>query len=162
MVAEHNCPQCGSNTYRVPFGDFYSDLEQLRVMDARYGGLVLGRDDDEDDIPMYVCRDGGIYHLVGLMQGGEYLMSRAATHRYGSTLQALNAEKGKVGSHAVSLTAMSSVINTNFMPKFGGLWIQEPQFIVNRYATMKHFEALERMNCEANREYAVKQLSEDG
>ena len=160
----NHCPTCGTNTYRLPFGEFFGSLEQLRIMDARYGGLVLGRDDAEDDIPMYVCRDGGVYHLVGMMQGGEYIMSRAATEKYGRRLEELNSDKGNVGDRSFSLTSSSSVINTNFMPRFGGLWILEPQFVINRYATMKHFQELERMNHDANLEHAVRayEQQEDG
>ncbi|WP_312806642.1 zinc ribbon domain-containing protein [Agrobacterium cavarae] len=154
------CPKCGANTYRLPFGAFFGSLEQFRIMDARYGGLILGRNDAEDDIPMYVCREGGVYHLVGMMQGGEYIMSRAASVKFGPRLEEMNSERGNVGEISFPLTSVSSVINTNFMPRFGGLWILSNQFVINRYATMKYFSELERMNYEANSEHAA--LAEEG
>jgi hypothetical protein len=148
------CPDCGANTYRLTFDGFYADFERLKMMDGRYGGLVLGRDGPDDDIPMYICRNGSVYTLVGLMQGGEYLMSRAATNRHLETLKKLNAEKGEGADFEFSFKSSSSVINTNFMPPCGGLWVTEAQYVINRYATKIHFETLEKLNNEANFEAA--------
>ncbi|NSX90363.1 hypothetical protein [Agrobacterium tumefaciens] len=157
-----SCPDCQNSTYRMTFGEFYGDYERFRMMDARYGGLVLGRSDKEDDIPMYICRHGGVYTLVGMMQGGEYIMSRAATSKHGAILEQFNSEQGEVGEINFPLTSKSSVINTNFMPPLGGIWITEGQFIVNRYATKIHFDKLEVMNAEANLELAALMSEEDG
>jgi hypothetical protein len=152
----NQCPHCGANTYRLTFGAFYADFERFKMMDARYGGLVLGRSDPSDDIPMYICRDGGVYHLVGFMQGGEYIMSRAATMKHRPSLEEINSEKGEIGDIDFPLTSTSSVINTNFMPPYGGLWITETQFVINRYATMKHFTKLDQMNADANYELSER------
>lgn len=155
-----SCPDCGANTYRLTLATFYADFERFKMMDARYGGLVIGRAGPEDDIPMFICREGGIYTLVGLMQGGEYIMSRAATWKYRERLSSINSEKGDAGVVRFDLTPASSVINTNFMPPYAGLWITEGQFIVNRYATMIHFDELERLNAEANYEFAKSLVDE--
>lgn len=106
---------------------------------------------------MYFCRDGGIYTLAGLMQGGEYILSRHATVMHGDRLVEINSEKGVVQDIEYPLTPRSSVINTSFMPLYGGLWITRPQFIVNRYATSVHFAELEDLNFQANVAYVEQE-----
>ncbi|AWM24993.1 hypothetical protein AOX55_00001736 [Sinorhizobium fredii CCBAU 25509] len=132
------------------FDTFFADLDHMRMMDARHGGLVLGRGGPEDDIPMYLYAGKGFFELAGLMQGGEYLLSRAASISHGALLEEINSEKGEAKDESHAFSAFSSVINTNFMPEFGGLWIRRQQFIVNRFATQKHFATLEKINAEAN------------
>lgn len=153
-LSQLSCPRCGANTYRLSFDAFYSELENYHIMDARYGGYVLGRNDAEDDIPMYTFAGYGLYSFRGAMQGGEYILSKAATLKHMARLEEINSDKGdaKLPFYPEN-TEYSSVINTNFMPKFGGLWI-DSQFIINRFATQKHFIELEKLNWEANHEFA--------
>jgi hypothetical protein len=47
-----------------------------------------------------------------------------------------------------------AVIDTNFLPEHGGIWIMSGQFIVSRFATRKHIELLDRLNAEANEIFA--------
>jgi hypothetical protein len=154
-LSELSCPRCGANTYRLSFDTFYSELENFHIMDARYGGYVLGRNDAEDDIPMYTFAGNGLYSFRGLMQGGEYILSKAATLKYRDRLEEINSDKGSANLpfHPEN-SEYSSVINTNFMPKFGGIWISHSQFIINRFATQKYFKELEKLNWEANQEFA--------
>lgn len=147
------CPFCQANAHRMTFGDFFYALEHGRMMDARLGGLVIGRPGPEDDIPMYKHVGGAVFALSGLMQGGEYILSQAATKRYADELATLNAETGDASGIAINVSPRTSVINTNLMPEWGGLWTGH-QFIVNRYATARHFDTLERMNAEANEYFA--------
>ncbi|MFI3904334.1 hypothetical protein [Ochrobactrum sp. S1502_03] len=150
-----SCTNCGANTYRRTFPDFISALEHFHLQDARYGGLVLGRTGPEDDIPMYTYAGKGIYALAGLMQGGEYILSQAATLKYMERLHEINSEKGE---HLIPFypmnTEYSSIINTNFMPYMGGLWISGRQFVINRVATQRHYAELEHLNWEANQDLA--------
>ncbi|WP_144441540.1 hypothetical protein [Bradyrhizobium sp. CCGE-LA001] len=114
-------------------------------MDARYGGLVLGRDGPEDDIPLLQHQGAGVFVLIGAMQGGEYILSEEATKRHEAWLGEINAEKGSPPN--ISSTPHSTVIDTNLMPPGGALWVAYGgQFIVNRFATAKYFHELERMN----------------
>ncbi|MCA1438519.1 MULTISPECIES: hypothetical protein [unclassified Bradyrhizobium] len=64
-------------------------------MDARFGGLVLGRDGPEDDIPLLQHQGAGVFALIGVMQGGEYILSEEATKRHWTRLQEINAEKDR-------------------------------------------------------------------
>ncbi|WP_141343363.1 hypothetical protein [Bradyrhizobium sp. USDA 3458] len=114
-------------------------------MDARFGGLVLGRDGPEDDIPLYQHQGGGIFAVVGLMQGGEYILCAEAVKFHRSRLVEIKSEKG--APLDLSYSPRSNVIDTNLMPPHGGLWVAyEDQFIVNRFATAKYFDELERIN----------------
>lgn len=87
-------------------------------------------------------------------------MSRAASTKHGSRLVDINSINGEATGIQFPLSSMSSVINTNFMPPYGGIWITEGQFIVNRYATKIHFEELEQLNSEANLELASQLFNE--
>ncbi|MBT2303815.1 zinc ribbon domain-containing protein [Variovorax paradoxus] len=147
-----NCPSCSAQApHRLTFSEFFTDLEQFRIMDARHGGLVLGRDGPDDDIPMYRHAGDGIFEVAGVMQGGEFIVSKAATEKHRAELELLNSEKGGPPYEMTyALSLHSSVINTNFLPQFGGLWISWGQFIINRFATAKHLATLERMNAEGN------------
>lgn len=149
----HICPSCGANIFRMPFGKFFSDLERGLIMDARYGGLILGRQTPDDDIPMYAPIGGGLFQLQGLMQGGEYILSRAASVMHRKKLEEINSEKGADDLSQIQHYCRS-VIDTNSMPQHGGLWIVRGQFIVNRFATRKYIADLDRFNSEANTKIA--------
>ncbi|WP_192362811.1 hypothetical protein [Mesorhizobium mediterraneum] len=124
----------------------------MRIADARYGGLVVGREEPVDDIPMYLHVGGGIFELAGLMHGGEFIVSNQATAKHSKTLEEINSEKGSAGDIPLCYSIRSSVINTNFLPPGGGIWITHGQFIVNAFATAKHLDTLERLNADANPE----------
>lgn len=128
-------------------------LDAGEVIPAYCGGLIVGREGPEDDIPLWVHAGQGVMHVVALMQGDEYLMSPEATAAHMDRLVELNAEKGPyVPLRRVPLTRSSSVINTNFHSPTAGLWLRPGQFIVNRFATRKHYLELERLNSPAGRQ----------
>jgi hypothetical protein len=115
-------------------------------MDARFGGLVLGREGPEDDIPLLQHRGSGVFAVVGEMQGGEYILSAEATKLYMSRITEINSENG-VPPPSLQCSSQSTVIDTNLMPPHGGLWVAYGgQFIVNRFATAKYFDELEKLN----------------
>ncbi len=127
------------------------------MLDARLGGLVLGRPGPDDDIPMYRHVGKGIFEVVGLMQGGEFIVSKVATEKHREWLEEINLEKEE---NAASLTLVhspvTSVINTNLLPQWGGLWISH-QFVVNRIATAKWLDELQWRNATANVDNVVEQ-----
>lgn len=147
-IEVHKCPSCGEHNYRLPFDVFFSHLDQMNILDARHGGLVLGRTGAEDDIPMFYYDGGGIFKIGGLMQGGEYILSQAATAMHGDELERINAEIGTPDELSLQIGSFTSVINTNLLPPSGGLWIRRRQFIVNRYATAKYLDLIESMNAD--------------
>lgn len=153
------CPGCATDApHRVTFEEFFIELEQGRMLDARHGGLVIGRDGPDDDIPMYRHFGKGIFEVVGLMQGGEFIVSKRATDKHREWLEEINQEKG-VPPAALALThsPVSSVINTNLLPEWGGLWISH-QFVVNRFATAKWLDELQWRNATSNIDNVVGQF----
>lgn len=153
------CPGCQTAApHRLTFEDFFIELEQGRMLDARQGGLVVGRSGPDDDIPMYRHFGKGIFEVVGLMQGGEYIVSKIATEKHRDWLEEINQEKGEcTGALALKASPVISVINTNLLPSWGGLWISY-QFVVNRFATAKWLDELEWRNARANTDNVVGQF----
>jgi hypothetical protein len=154
-MTEHLCGSCGANAFRVPFDQFFALLERLEIMDARFGGLVIGRNDAADDIPMFRSQGNYIFAVAGLMQGGEYILSQAATLKHFDELVEINSEFESIKS-LESIPAARSVIDTRFMPKLGGLWLSKHQFVINRFATRKYITRLDEMNSAANRAHAAE------
>jgi hypothetical protein len=147
------CPSCGKELYpRLTAATLYQRLFDGDVIDARRGGLVLGRDTPEDDIPMIVPVNTGVYQIIGLMQGGEYILNAEVSTRRRERLEEIAAEsKGDyepLGS--IELTKVTRIINTNHQP--GGeviLLIDRGQFIVSRAGAAKFYRELEELNNSA-------------
>lgn len=150
-VGTHPCPNCGEMSVCLAFTDFFLMLERGEIANACMGGLVVGRDDDKDDIPMFRYMDNGLFKFVGLMQGGEFLMSTRASTKNLARLEEINAEQGAWSPMGqMALTSASAIINTNLISPTVCLWIQPGQFIVNRFATTRYLSELERMNMESD------------
>lgn len=147
------CPECGFINIRLNAYSFFEGIEQKSIIDARYGGYIIGRVGKEDDIPMFNNIGDGIFHCCGLMQGGEYLLSAHATSKHMDRLHAINSQKGKVETFFPEVTAYSSIINANFIPKNGGLWINRGQYVINRYATKNYYKEIEKLNALSFREH---------
>lgn len=144
-----SCPACGTESHAIPFGDFFAMLERGEVIQARAGGLVIGRTCEEDDIPMFRYAGGGHFQLLGLMQGGEFLMAAEATARHYDRLREINSEIGEwLPATNIPLSAATTVINTNHVNPSAYLWIQTGQFVINRHATAKHLVELEQLNAQ--------------
>lgn len=154
------CPGCSTPApHRLTFETFFNELEQGRMLDARQGGLVVGRTGPEDDIPMYRHFDKGIFEVVGLMQGGEFIASKLCTEKHRDRLEEINREKGECPTTIpIQHSPFASIINTNLLPQWGGLWISY-QFVVNRFATAKWLEELLWRNAMANADNVAGQIS---
>lgn len=146
-VGDHVCESCGTSNTSVVFSEFFAGIESGKVLNAKNGGLIIGREGPIDDIPMYMFVDNGIFQCVGYMQGGEYLLSAAATEMHMGRLKELNAETGESFPLVmVPVTDKTSIINVNGHAPTAALWIANGQFAVNRFATARHLEELELMN----------------
>lgn len=154
------CPACSADApHRLTFEEFFVELEQGRMLDARLGGLVIGRSGPDDDIPMYRHFGKGIFEVVGLMQGGEFIVSKRATDKHRDWLEAINQEKGELpAALMLEHSPVTSVINTNLLPEWGGLWISY-QFVVNRFATAKWLDELQWRNATSNIDNVVGQFA---
>ncbi|MFQ6186327.1 hypothetical protein ACLMJV_31045 [Sinorhizobium meliloti] len=160
LLSSETCPGCSSAApHRLTFEEFFIELEQGRMLDARQGGLVVGRSGPEDDIPMYRHFGRGIFEVVGLMQGGEFIVSKLATEKHRDWLEEINQETGEWPADlSLEPSPVASIINTNLLPEWGGLWISY-QFVVNRFATAKWLDELLWRNATANDNNVVGQFS---
>lgn len=149
------CASCGKLTFFINLGEFIERQAGRQFMDARYGGYVLGRNGPEDDILMFQFWNGNLLYLAGMMQGQEYILSPEATEKHRAMLEEINSEKGNPSELENGLVHKpGNVLDTNLcsplegISEFGGLLIAPGQFIINRYATKKHFELLQHLNSD--------------
>jgi len=92
-LSSATCPGCATQApHLLTFEEFFIELEQGRMLDARPGGLVIGRSGLDDDIPMYRHFGKGI-EVVGLMQGGEFIVSNMQPSAWH---EEINQENGRV------------------------------------------------------------------
>jgi hypothetical protein len=144
------CSSCGSDeNRRFTFTDVYEALLSGDIVDARAGGLVLGRENNIDDIPMIVPIGIGIFQLVGIMQGGEFILNKEISTKYHEKITEINSYKNNSYTplSSIEITVRASrIINTNFRNKDIVLLADSGQFIVNPAATAKYYYELEKLN----------------
>ncbi len=101
---------------------------------------------------MFQSEGNGVYSLVGFMHGGEYILSGAATKLYFDRLEQINSEKGPngYGEFQFEMSKSTTVINVDVVADILGLWVDiDGQFIINSFATTKHFAEIEEINRKA-------------
>jgi hypothetical protein len=115
------------------------------IVDGRGGGLVQGRLHSEGNIVM-ISPTGplGCYELVGHMEGGEYLMSMAATELHRDRLTAINADKSPCDVE-IPDPPPGRTLFTHAEPH-DKLLVISRQFIINRVSTRRCFAELVALN----------------
>lgn len=115
------------------------------IIDARNGGLVRGRLHEEGHIVMIQPSSPlGTYEFVGVMEGGEYLMSVSATKLHCARLEEINADNGPCDT-ALPDAILGRVVDARAEPH-DKLLIISHQFIVNRRSTRRHLSELIMLN----------------
>lgn len=149
-LAKSVCPYCKAALLpRCNAGEMYRLFLEGHIIDARAGGFVIGRNHNEDDIPMISVVAHGIFQLSGVMQGGEYVVNRHATIRHMDRLKEINSHKGSecVPMQSIDLSDKSRVFNANGIRGRLALLIDSGSFIINRAATTKYYRELVELNC---------------
>lgn len=121
--------------------------------DGSVGGYVIGNSHDEGGIKV-VRETGtkGIYELILEMEGDEYIMNAMATIKYKDRLDKINAFKKTVPS--IEYNQLNDLSNVIAVKNMGMIVVSKwDQYIINKYATAKYIEELDRMNKEALDEY---------
>ena len=136
---------------RFTTGDLLISFTSGGIIDARSGGLVLGRPGPEDDIPMFRAIIPGVLELCGLMHGAEFIVNNMAAAKHVDRLLEINSYRPEdyTPLASIPLTLTTRVFNTNRTtgPDSNlALLIQTNQFIVNRRATVKYYSELEELN----------------
>ncbi len=143
-----SCSSCGNPQVRYTAIEIYHKFYEGHIIDARAGGLVLGRHHSEDDIPMLYSSAIGVFDLSKYMQGGEYILNTEASVKHKEKLEEINsymtAEYSPIKSLEVS--DKTRIFNTNGIKGELIIIVDSGQFVVNRAATKKHFTELEKLN----------------
>lgn len=115
------------------------------ILDGRGGGLVQGRLHSEGNIIMISPSSPlGSYEFVGHMEGGEYLLSVAATELHWERLTAINADKTPCNVELPN-PPPGRTLFTHAEPH-DKLLVIGRQFIVNRVSTRRCFAELVALN----------------
>lgn len=114
------------------------------IVDGRDGGLIIGRRHQEGHITMIQATNAGEFQHIGFVEGGEYIMSPAATKAHFARLEEINSDKSPCAEE-ICVSVDSQIINTRAEPHDKFLVIQQ-QFIININATKRHFRELEELN----------------
>lgn len=147
------CRYCGGFNLFMGIGEFRARYADKQFMDIRSGGYIIGRETAEDDIPLFQFWGENALNCMGLMQGQEYVLSSEATVKHRNLLEEINSEQGDINSlPEVTPKLSGNVIDVRLcnslhgISEYGGVLISPGQFVINRFATKKHFATLERIN----------------
>lgn len=130
--------------------DFLQAFVNGWVVDGRAGGLIEGRLHEEGHIVMLQpsIETLGEFELLGLIEGGEYVMSPKASSAYMQRINDINSDTSPCSPSPNRRP--SRIIHARAEPHDKFLIIQKGQWIVNIQATNRHFEELDQMNNEFN------------
>jgi len=119
------------------------------LIDARAGGLVIGKSHEEGHIYMVQRDEDDDFIFVGVMEGGEYLLCHEASDIALERLEIINQDTGPVTEFVVPdiYHRATRVINTSATPDDKIMLIDaRGQFIINAVSTRKHFKELQVLN----------------
>jgi len=120
------------------------------LIDARAGGLVIGKSHEEGHIYM-VQRDEDDFIFINVMEGGEYILCHEAYCAKEKRLEFINRDTLPVTEPVIPdiYHRATRVINTSATPDDKILLIDErEQFIVNAVSTRRYFNELQAINDE--------------
>jgi hypothetical protein len=121
------------------------------VIDTRAGGLVIGRSHDQGNIYMFRF----IYNVTsfkisfaGNIEGGEYIVNYSSyLHSKKRFDEINNFYEPTTNISDIKLTEKSRFFNTHATPSDKLLLIENNHiFVINKFATAKHFEEIEHLN----------------
>jgi hypothetical protein len=114
---------------------------------GRGGGLIVGRTHEQGHIIMMSPTDSlGELTVVGLVSGGEYILSSEATEQHRARLEEINADTSPCDQEIV-VTSETRILNTRGEPHDKILVIHR-QFIINAQATKRNFAELDALNSQ--------------
>jgi hypothetical protein len=120
------------------------------VIDARTGGYVIGRSHEEGGIKCVVEIEEG-FQVVAEIEGSEFVINAHAATLYKEDIDVLNSDFDTSVNleDPIQISKYTSVYNTSGTYE-KVLWLPLNCYIVNRYATHKYFEVLEKLNFLSN------------
>lgn len=151
-VTENICPYCGALVFqRYTAKDIYLMFYDGNIVDARGGGLVIGRDSSEDDIPLITPVSDGIFQFVGFMQGGEFIVHQQAMLKHKRRIEEINSHIGEDVTllSTIPLGKNTHIFNTHNHDEITSLLVNSGSFIINRFATALFYDELMKINKSA-------------
>lgn len=128
---------------------FKQALLSGQVIDAMFGGLIIGRSHSQGNIYL-VKYENGLYITFGNMEGGEYVLSQKTYQKYKAEIIEINNDEDTDKQFLNQIPIGCKMhIDTRRMDEDNYLWFDEHgMFIINKYSTYKHFDRLQEMNWE--------------
>jgi hypothetical protein len=137
--------------------EFIGLLIEGYAIDARLGGYVVGRSHEEGGIKCFIETDQG-FELIAEIEGGEYIINGGGASEFENELASLNALYDADSSQEIPLpiSEHTTVYNTKATQE-KLLWVSGGGFIMNKYATHKYFQIIEKINFVSNplRHYTI-------
>lgn len=121
------------------------------IIDARSGGLVLGRTHEEGGISC-IAESGGKFNVICRVEGGDFIVNGKANLKHQDRLQEIHEASKFLTTELTDyqLNDKSLIYNTfASQPKF--LWITGSEFIMNKNAASAYIEELEEINFTENK-----------
>ncbi|PAM73197.1 hypothetical protein CEK00_04940 [Stenotrophomonas maltophilia] len=129
------------------------------IVDARSGGLVRGRLHEEGHVPMLQhVGPLGTFTYMGVMEGGEYILSADATVAHFDRLTEINNDKTPCDT-PLPAAPPGRVIDASAEPH-DKILIIERQYIINRNSTRRYLDELVALN-EPHSYYRGQFFSDD-
>ncbi|MFR2354963.1 hypothetical protein [Bacteroides ovatus] len=129
------------------------EFEQLckegKVVDARRGGLVIGRSHDEGNIYMIQEYLNG-YRVINNMEGGEYVICHEAIEKHKDRIVLINSMQMDCKNVNIDVLRHTPLLITSLegsSDKFL-LFDNRRQFVVNKASTCFFLEELNKLNID--------------
>lgn len=136
--------------------DLVAYVDMYGLYDGSVGGLVKGNRHKDGGVKVIrESEEPNMYEAVLEMEDGEYLLNAMATEKHLKRLKEINEYKRV--EPEISDERISNVSNVIRLRHSMSLIILSnyPQCIINRNATAKYLEELDKMNREALEEYKL-------
>jgi hypothetical protein len=140
---------------------------QKVILKGHSGGLVVGNSHLHDGIVLIGGAYGDDQHfeVTGEMEGFEFVLCKAAYDKYADRIKKINSEMRAIMSSTDSLHDLwqdlfrrnENIVVVNAIldyPVDGfpyaskAIWLQDGQFIINKYSSLVHYEELLAINNE--------------
>ncbi|MDR1718448.1 MAG: hypothetical protein LBS20_21635 [Prevotella sp.] len=132
----------------ISFEDFENLSNQDFIVDAREGGLIIGRSHDEGNIYVIIpVKDG--YNYVHPVEGGEYIVNHISSMKHWDRIRFINSHKASDCTIHIDILRKTPLLVTQGRIADKLLLIhQEGQYVVNKRAACLFLEELNAINSD--------------
>lgn len=121
------------------------------IVDARAGGLLIGRPHETGGVLAFVEHEAGKFVITAELEGYEYIVQPAAYSAHKARIEEINMFQGPHPSLSVcNVTPATRMITVAAEPNDRMLLIAPGTFVINKFATARHIEEIEKLNASDN------------